>query len=418
MEIMTETKLGYKQTKLGWIPEDWDVLKLKDISKRITSGSTPLRSYSQYFENPTVHWVKTTDLNNGNIWRTEELISEYAVSDINLKILPKETVLVAMYGGFNQIGRTGILKIESTINQALTAIEVDKNTLTPDYLISWLNYGIGYWKRYAASSRKDPNITKKDVQDFLVAFGSLEEQKAIAACLGSWDKAIDTLSQLIAQREQRKKGLMQQLLTGKKRLPGFSDEWREVVFSDVAKRVSRRNSELNDNVVTISAQRGFVRQEDFFNKRVASDTLANYYLVEKGEFAYNKSYSNGYPMGAFKRLDDFDKAVVTTLYICFKIKKGAEPDFMKHYFDAGLMNKGLTRIAQEGGRAHGLLNIGLSDFFSLPLEIPKLKEQQAIAEVLNAANTEINLLQQKLKQLKQQKKGLMQQLLTGKKRLV
>ena len=181
----------------------------------------------------------------------------------------------------------------------------------------------------------------------------------------------------------------------------------------------RKNGETNTNVVTISAQRGFVRQRDFFNKNIASELLDNYFLVEKGEFCYNKSYSNGYAWGATKRLNDFEKAVVTTLYICFGIKDGNKTsgDFFEQFFEANYLDKGLTQIAHEGGRAHGLLNVTPNDFFDLKIVIPKFEEQIAIAEVLQSADTEIQLLKNKLEKLKEQKKGLMQVLLTGKKRL-
>jgi type I restriction enzyme S subunit len=415
MEVLTEKKAGLKQTKLGWIPEGWEVRGLGQVAK-IGNGATPSKSKDDYWVDGSIPWLPTGKVNDRIIKIAEIFITPQALKETSVKLLPKGTLLLAMIGQGKTRGKVAYLEVEASINQNFAYIR-PKNEVNSWYLFYYLERQYQKIRGEGRGGNQDA-INCRIVSGYQVIIPPLPEQKAIAACLGTWDKAIDTLNRLIAQKEQCKKGLMQQLLTGKKRLPGFSSEWKEIVFSDVAKRVSRRNIELHDNVVTISAQRGFVRQEDFFNKRVASDTLANYYLVEKGEFAYNKSYSNGYPMGAFKRLDDFEKAVVTTLYICFKIREGADPDFMKHFFDAGLMNRGLTRIAQEGGRAHGLLNIGLSDFFGLPLEIPKLEEQQAIAEVLNAANTEITLLQQKLKQLKQQKKGLMQQLLTGKKRLV
>ena len=260
-------------------------------------------------------------------------------------------------------------------------------------------------------------VTKTNFGKILLSLPTVEEQQGIAICLNTWDNSIKKYTALIEQKELQKKALMQLLLTGKKRLKGFSGDWQRLNFSDFAKRVNRKNTEVNDTVVTISAQRGFVLQEDFFNKRVASDTLLNYTLVHRGEYCYNKSYSNGYPMGAFKRLDAFDKAVVTTLYICFSLKENVDSDFMNQFFDAGKMIPELMKIAQEGGRAHGLLNIGLSDFFSLPVTIPHKKEQVAIANVLQQADKEITLLNKKLLQLKEQKKGLMQQLLTGKKRL-
>lgn len=213
---------------------------------------------------------------------------------------------------------------------------------------------------------------------------------------------------------------MQQLLTGKKRLPGFSEKWKNLKLEEICEKVVRKNIEDNKNVMTISAQRGFVVQTDFFNKSVASETLESYYLVLKDEFCYNKSYSNGYPMGAIKRLSETDKAVVTSLYICFNVKSRTNTniDFLSYYFENGGLNKGLTKIANEGGRAHGLLNVTPKDFFELILNIPSFVEQTAIAEVLSASDREIEIAQQRLKLIQRQKRGLMQQLLTGKKRII
>lgn len=247
----------------------------------------------------------------------------------------------------------------------------------------------------------------------------IPEQKAIASVLSLMDSAIHKTIQLITQKELQKKALMQQLLTGKKRLKGFGAVWDEIRLGDVFDRVTRKNSEINTNVVTISAQGGFVRQSDYFNKIVASEILDNYFLVFKGEFCYNKSYSNGYPWGATKRLNDFEKAVVTTLYICFRLRDGQKNagDFFETYFESGALEKGLTQIAHEGGRAHGLLNVTPTDFFNIKISVPPHSEQIEIARILNAAGKEIQLLKSKAEKLKELKKGMMQVLLTGKKRL-
>ncbi len=263
------------------------------------------------------------------------------------------------------------------------------------------------------------NINQVALKSLKIALPPLPEQRAIAKALSLMDIAINKNNQLIAQKELRKKWLMQNLLTGKKRLKGFSGEWKTCRLKEVFDRITRKNVECNTNVITISAQRGFVKQTDFFNKKVASATLENYFLVKKGEFCYNKSYSNGYPKGATKRLNDFDKAVVTTLYICFGIKSESKSsgDFFEQFFEANYLDRGLTKIAHEGGRAHGLLNVTPSDFFSLKITIPQFDEQTAIAKVLQAADKEIELLKAKTDKLREQKKGMMQVLLTGKKRL-
>lgn len=267
-------------------------------------------------------------------------------------------------------------------------------------------------------------VTTDFIQIYKINTPPLPEQQKIAKILSTWDKAISTTERLIDSSTQQKKALMQQLLTGKKRLLDesgnrFEGEWEEIELGDVCSRVMEKNNGQSTNVVTISAQQGLIRQEEFFKKSVASKILDNYFVISKGQFAYNKSYSNGYPMGAIKRLNRYEDGVVTTLYICFEIKDHSktDTDFLEQYFDSGLLNRGLTQVAAEGGRAHGLLNVKPSDFMALKFKLPTYSEQQKIATVLTNADKEIELLEQQLADLQQEKKALMQVLLTGKKRV-
>ena len=189
-------------------------------------------------------------------------------------------------------------------------------------------------------------------------------------------------------------------------------EWGEVRFHDMFFRVVRKNKEGNTNVLTISAQYGLINQNEFFNKTVASDDKSNYYLMKKGEFAYNKSYSNGYPFGALKRLDFYDKGIVSPLYICFAASENNQcPDFYVHYFEAGLMNKEIQAFAQEGARNHGLLNISVDDFFNSNLLNPPLSEQKKIAEILATQDRVIELKEKLIAEKQSQKKYLMSVLL-------
>ena len=259
------------------------------------------------------------------------------------------------------------------------------------------------------------NITDKDFFNIKLPFPPLPEQEKIARILSCWDDGIEKLSALIEKKKIQKKALMQQLLTGKHRLKGFSSPWHEVRLRDIAEKLTRKNLKQYTNVVTISAQNGFVLQQQFFSKSVAGEDLSSYNLLKCGEFGYNRSYSKGFPMGAIKRLDLFDVAPVSSLYICFSVNEYIDSNFMVNYFDAGLQNYELYKVAQEGARNHGLLNISLHDFFNIKLYIPSdIAEQKAIAEILSKADEEIELLNKKLEAFKQEKKALMQQLLTGK----
>ena len=282
-------------------------------------------------------------------------------------------------------------------------------------------YEQGFRRRLLSNSTisENTNINQQALNKLTLLIPPFLEQCRIAEVLGVWDEAIDLLERLIGKTRSRKQGLMQQLLSGKKRFKEFEgSELRRYHFKDIFKRITRKNTVNNSNVLTISGTYGLINQRDFFNKRVTADNLEGYYLIEKGEFAYNKSYSNGYPLGAIKGLDRYDAGVLSTLYICFRLSDSLNSgDFMAHYFESGIFNKEIYGIAQEGARNHGLLNIGVNDFFELFLRVPSLPEQEKIAAVLSAADEEISTLEKQLAAYRQQKLGLMQQLLTGRIRI-
>jgi type I restriction enzyme, S subunit len=194
------------------------------------------------------------------------------------------------------------------------------------------------------------------------------------------------------------------------RFPEFEGEWAEKKLGEIAERVISKNKENNLNVLTISAQNGLISQLEFFNKSVSAKDVTGYYLLNKDDFAYNKSYSNGYPMGAIKRLTRYEKGIVSTLYICFRNKPEFDNSFAEQYFEAGLQNSELEKVAQEGARNHGLLNIGVSDFFNIELTIPSLFEQTKIASFLTAADNKLTQLKKKKSLLEEYKKGVMQKI--------
>lgn len=271
---------GYKATSLGIIPQEWEIKKLGDIAN-IFSGTTPSRNNILFFKEGIIPWVKTTDLNNGNLTNTEEKITEFALKSTTLRIFPKGTILIAMYGGFNQIGRVAILCIEATINQALSALVINKAIITGQFLLNWLLLRVNYWKRYAASSRKDPNITKADVLKFPILVPSLAEQQKIAKILGTWDKAIEKQSQLIEKLELRKKGLMQQLLTAKRRLPGFSDMWPELKIKERVR--IKKGEQVNKEFLYAKAKypviNGGITPSGYLNRY---NTTANTITISEG----------------------------------------------------------------------------------------------------------------------------------------
>ena len=194
----------------------------------------------------------------------------------------------------------------------------------------------------------------------------------------------------------------------KLRFPGFDEPWKAEKLSDFADRVTRKNTNNETSLpLTISSKDGLVDQISYFNKTVASKDMSGYYLLKNGEYAYNKSYSVGYDFGSVKRLDRYDMGALSTLYICFALKKH-DSDFIKAYFDSLKWYREIYMISAEGARNHGLLNVPTDEFFDAKHYIPQdLAEQRKIANFMIALERRIEAQQSLVDNLKKYKRGLL-----------
>ncbi len=412
---------GYKGSPLGIIPMEWEVKRLKEIAK-ITSGATPLRANNLFFEGGNIPWVKTTDLNNSMLSETEECVTEKAINETSLKILPKDTVLVAMYGGFNQIGRTGMLLMDAVINQALSALLCDAKKATPEYVLFWLNAKVGLWKNFAASSRKDPNITSKDVSDFPILTPPLPEQNRIAEVLSYWDAVIEKQSALVDALKRRKRALMQQLLTGKKRLGNFNDPWESVRLGEIG---------TTYNGLVGKTKQDFDCGDDYYipyvnifnNTKVDITKLGKVSIGNEKQnrakygdvfFTVSSETPNEVGMSAVL-LESFENLYLNSFCFGYRLNNFSilQPEFAAYYLRSQNFRKKMAILAQGSTR----FNLSKLEVLNIKISLPSLAEQTAIAEVLTASDKEIELATKKLETLRMQKRGLMQVLLSGKKRL-
>lgn len=200
----------------------------------------------------------------------------------------------------------------------------------------------------------------------------------------------------------------------KLRFPEFSGECEEKKLSDFMTRLTRKNSNNESSrALTISSVDGLIDQGEFFKKQIASKDTSGYYLLKKGDFAYNKSYSVGYDYGSIKRLDRYEDGVVSTLYICMSLTSDTNSDYLTHYFDSMKWNKSVSEISAEGARNHGLLNIPTEAFFQTKHFLaPSSAEQQKIANFLSNVDSIITAETKILNTLQKKKKALMQKLFT------
>ncbi|TRW48925.1 restriction endonuclease subunit S [Aliidiomarina halalkaliphila] len=261
------------------------------------------------------------------------------------------------------------------------------------------------------------HLTQEKLLSLPVRLPTLLEQKKIVGILATWDKAITTAEQLLANSQQQKKALMQKLLTGKKRLldengERFSGEWKEVRLKELLTEEKSRNRDNKiDRVLSVTNHSGFVLPEDQFSKRVASENVRNYKIVRKGQYGYNPSRLN---VGSFARLDSYDNGLLSPMYVVFSVKEGLLcSDYFLNWMSSNEAKQRIVGSTQGSVRD----SVGFDALCRLPFKLPLMDEQRKIASVLSISDGEIINLQQKIDALKQEKKALMQQLLTGKSRV-
>jgi len=405
---MATPKLRFKE-----FDRDWTQSKIGEIFQ-VTSGSTPLRSDNRFFENAYIAWVKTTDLNNGLIEKTEEKISQIALKETSVKILPKGTVFVAMYGGFNQIGRTGLLVHEAACNQALSAIYPNEK-IDSYFLLTFLNHKVDDWKNFAASSRKDPNITKSDVLAFPLIYPVKEEQTKIASFLSNVDEKISQLTQKHQLLSQYKQGMMQKLFSQQIRFKaddgGEFGEWDKVPLDDCVDILTNGLS-LDQNTNGNGFQVTRIETISNFNidlNRVGyvdtQSDISSYKLVI-GDILFSNINSISH-IGKVVYVDkDYDIYHGMNL-LRIQFKRNLDKKFMFYQLSQKKLKQHFESIANK---AVNQASINQTALKKTELCTPCLEEQTKIANFLSVIDQKIEVVAQQMEQAKTWKKGLLQQM--------
>lgn len=312
-------------------------------------------------------------------------------------------------------GASGYSPYEGIVSPAYTVIIPQEGIYSPFFAYLFKNENIiNTFRLHSQGLTSDTwNLKYPAFSKIEVLFpedAETKEQQTIASFLSSFDRQISLQTQRLEKLKQIKAGSLQAMFpqegetVPKVRFKGFKGEWDKVKLNTFAKRIMRKNSNLESTLaLTIASAYGLVSQTDYFNNSLVGANLRNYYLLKKGEFAYNKSYSNGYPFGSVKRLDRYEQGILSTLYIVFGIIDDTiSSDYLTHFFDTTLWHKEVAERAAEGARNHGLLNIGAEDFLDINILKPQTKEeQQKIAVYFTSLDRQITLHSQRLEKLKQ-----------------
>ncbi len=383
---MSEIKQGYKQTKVGIIPEDWDVVKVGEVCDCIVPG----RNKPENFDGD-IPWVTTPDIMGKYISDTKSqlYISAEEAKKVGSKIIPKNSVIMSCVG---ELGLLSIVKNEIVINQQLHAFLPSSKIQT-----EFLHYALNTQKKYmdsVATKTAVPYMNKDNCNSIPVPLPPLKEQEKIAEILTTWDEAITKQTELLEAKELQKKALMQKLLSGEVRFSGFSDEWHFYKLGYLLDYEQPTNYLVNDT-----------NYDDSFNTPVltAGKTFILGYTNETDGI-----YKEQLPVIIF---DDFTTA---TQFVNFPFKaKSSAMKILKSKGNLGNIKVIFELMQTIKYQADDHKRYWISEYQDLEIKLPSLPEQQKIAEVLSLADDEINLLKNELEELKLQKKALMQKLLTG-----
>ena len=412
---MDNKSTAYKDSPIGRIPNDWKLIKLSEIvpeDKQITYGIVKAGEYKDV----GIYMVRSQDYSTGwcspnQIMKvTKEIEQPYIRSRIN-----KDDILITLVGA--GIGNTAMVPDwldGANISRASGRISIDDNKANKYYVYQYL--GSGVLNKIIGETLiggAQPVLNLNALNNIDICSPPLSEQKAIAHILGLMDIVINNNNSLIAQKELRKKWLMQHLLTGKKRLKGYSGEWKEIHIRDVAKEVSIRNkSDKQLTVLSCTKYDGLVPSLEYFGRKIFADDVSTYKIVPKNHFAYA---TNHIEEGSIGYQEIIDEALISPMYTVFKTDKTVNDNFFYKLLKSHpLVYQYQNRMEGSIDRRGGLRWDGFS---IIKIKLPSYEEQTAIAQVLQAADKEISLLKAKAEKLREQKKGLMQVLLTGKKRL-
>ncbi|MBX7042366.1 MAG: restriction endonuclease subunit S [Ignavibacteria bacterium] len=386
------------------IPSGWEVMEVADVCVNFLNGGTPSTSINEYW-NGEIPWITGADILDQKVAVVRKFITKKAVEESSTNLIPKGSVLLVTRTG---VGKVSIAPFDIAISQDLTGLITQEDLIVNEYAFYFFLGNVSKLKKLNQGTSIN-GITREVLQRLKIPLPPLREQKAIAHMLRTWDEAISKTNELIAQKELRKKWLMQKLLTGKLRLKGFGGEWKKLGAGEIFKSITKKGF-ADEELLSATQDRGMIPRT-MLEGRVTMPTTGTegYKLVEIGDFVISlRSFQGGLEYSYYRGL-------VSPAYTVLKPKKPINEEFYKQYFKS---YEFIGRLATAVIGIRDGKQISYDDFCIVKIPYPSYNEQSAIAQVLQAADKEISLLKAKAEKLREQKKGLMQVLLTGRRRLI
>ena len=409
---------GYKESPLGIIPEDWEVKRLHEIASYY-SGGTPKSGVAEYYDG-TIPFIRSGEISKD---KTDLFLSEKGLTNSSARLVSKGDLLYALYGANS--GQCSLSRIDGAINQAILCIKPEIDSY---FLMSVLQYRKNHYYNSFLQGGQG-NLSAEIVSNYRIAIPPFEIQQSIIVILQLWDEAIEKQEELIDKLTLRKRGLMQQLLTGKKRIPGFTGEWKQVKLGEVCtffRNVTLSRGQLNDldgQIQNVHYGDVLIKYSSildcvdvslpYINKDVVINSNAD--LVQNGDIIMSDTAEDETVGKACEVINVGDRKILAGLHtMLIRPKSGIfAPSFMGYYINSEVYQKQLLPLIQ----GIKVCSLGKQAVQNTIISVPSRKEQEKIVEILTLCDSEIRSAVKKKAEMQSQKRGLMQQLLTGKKRL-
>ena len=369
----------------------------------VSTGGTPIRDTPEYWGG-SIPWVGTGEIDFNTIHTPSDYLTQSGLDASAAKLLPKGTLLMAMYGQGATRGKVGMLGIEAATNQACAAITPKEGTVEPEFLFHVLEASYTRIRRLSNIGGQD-NLNTTLIREIPVPMMSESAREIVVAAAREWAYAIQTTEKLLAALERRKQGLMQQLLTGRKRLKGFTGKWKLLRADKLFTEISTRNQTAEEPLLSVTQDRGVIPRDMLVGRvTMPAGTVDAFKLVERDNFVISlRSFQGGLEHSAYRGL-------VSPAYTVLQASDEIHPAYFRHYFKSTDFVKRLS-VAVVGIRDGK--QISYTDFRSIKLPLPPMAEQTAMTELLDLADQDIALCSARRTALQTQKRALMQKLLSG-----
>jgi len=311
------------------------------------------------------------------------------------------------------IGKVAIISEKDpvgVINQALLILRCDTQKILPMYLKYYFSSDEGCQSLIErAEGSVQVNMAKRSViENISFNLPTMPMQKRIVDILTSFDDKIKANDENMKILEDCIQTIYQNLFCNESAQVG----WDKIILKDIVERITKKNNPSQTEItITISAKDGIT--SSYYTKRVASKDLSKYTVVEKGDFVYNRSSSDGYPVGVIRRLDEFERVALSPIYFCFRAKNNVSAKFLTYYFNSEDFTTSLYQIVGIGSRGHGMLNFSMNDFMGINLALPPMFLQQEFETIIVPIEKKIAKLKEENTVLAEIRDTLLPKLMSG-----